>query len=175
MSRIFRRVSSNPMVRERKRDLTPEQAKELAKFVRAEIYPYVSHGSIGLGEILGIDQSTASLLVREDIEPTGSYGLAMRVSKLLGLPLERIVGLPAAMPSHKDSKIQLAMRAAVLSGVPQEKVDRALAADPKFDVGDKVGADDYFRRFAEGYVRTAKTTADTDSVRTAIAHKKKRR
>lgn len=164
-----KRVKSEPMGAKRQRDLTPEQARNLARLVEAEIKNNVEHGDRGIGELLGLSQSAANKFLSG--AQGASMALAFRVSLILGRPVWEVIGLPPVMPEHEDERIRLAMRAAVLQGVPLSKIQRALEARPAFE-GGRPGADDWFRRFSKGYVETAES--DTNEARALIGKKRKR-
>jgi hypothetical protein len=153
----------------RQRDLTPDQAKFLARIIEAEIKKSVEHGEVGVGELLGLSQSAVNKLLSG--AQGASMGLAVRVALILGRPVSDVIGLPPNLPEHADERIRIAMRAAVLQGVPLAKIQRALEAQPAFE-GGQPGADDWFRRFSKGYVETAES--DTTRARAAIGTKRKR-
>jgi hypothetical protein len=158
------------VAKQRGRDLTKEQAKTLGKLVKGELYPLVEHGGRGLGWLLGVDQSHASRLLSD--EPSASLAIAVRVARILGRPLLEVIGEPAKLPDHEDPRVQAAMRAAALQGVPSGKIQAVIASRPAFE-GGSPGADDWFRRFSEGYVEAGGAT-DTARARATIKKKKKR-
>lgn len=169
MISLTNRVRSALMARgERKRDLTPEQAQALSRVIRASIMPHVKHGGRGLAWLLGVSQPTASRLAGKSTKatPAASMALAQRVSYILGQPLHEVIGLPPELPNHPDEPMRLAMRAAVLNGVPLGNIQRAQEQSAGF-YGGNAGADDWFRRFASGYLDD-RSEDDTASARAKI-------